>query len=63
MIPDNWQKSSYSDGGDEFAFVLPKGSALTSAVSDAVDALREDGTLDALQQEWLSDAVDVPVLK
>lgn len=52
-----------SDGGDEFAFVLPKGSALTSAVSDAVDALREDGTLDALQQEWLSDAVDVPVLK
>jgi len=52
-----------SDGGDEFAFVLPKGSALTSSVSDAVDALREDGTLDALQQKWLSDAVDVPVLK
>lgn len=52
-----------SDGGDQFAFVLPKGSALTSAVSDAVDALREDGTLDELQQKWLSDAVDVPVLK
>jgi len=52
-----------SDGGDQFAFVLPKGSALTDAVSDAVDALREDGTLDRLQQEWLSDAVDVPVLK
>ncbi|WP_433585293.1 ABC transporter substrate-binding protein [Microbacterium hydrocarbonoxydans] len=52
-----------SDGGDEFAFVLPKGSALTSAVSEAVDALRDDGTLDELQQKWLSDAVDVPVLK
>lgn len=52
-----------SDGGDEFAFVLPKGSALTPAVSKAVDALREDGTLDELQQKWLSDAVDVPVLK
>ncbi|MFT4258495.1 ABC transporter substrate-binding protein [Microbacterium sp.] len=52
-----------SDGGDEFAFVLPKDSALTSAVSDAVDALRADGTLDALVQEWLSDAVDVPVLQ
>jgi len=52
-----------SDGGDEFAVVLPKGSALTGAVSDAVDALREDGTLDELQQTWLSDAVDVPVLK
>ncbi|MDQ0646174.1 polar amino acid transport system substrate-binding protein [Microbacterium natoriense] len=52
-----------SDGGDEFAVVLPKGSALTKAVSDAVDALREDSTLDELQQKWLSDAVDVPVLK
>ncbi|WP_067195938.1 ABC transporter substrate-binding protein [Microbacterium sp. XT11] len=52
-----------SDGGDQFAFVLPKGSALTGAVSDAVDALREDGTLDELQQKWLSDAVDVPVLQ
>lgn len=51
------------NGGDEFGVVLPKGSALTSAVSDAVDALRADGTLDELQQTWLSDAVDVPVLK
>lgn len=52
-----------SDGGDQFAFVLPKDSALTSAVSEAVDALRADGTLDELQQKWLSDTVDVPVLK
>lgn len=52
-----------TDGGDEFGIVLPKGSALTDAVSDAVDALREDGTLAELEQEWLSDAVDVPVLK
>lgn len=52
-----------TDGGDQFAFVLPKGSALTDAVTEAVDALRDAGTLDELQQEWLSDAVDVPVLK
>ena len=52
-----------TDGGDQFAFVLPKGSALTGAVTEAVDALRDAGTLDELQQEWLSDAVDVPVLK
>ncbi|WP_102193557.1 ABC transporter substrate-binding protein [Microbacterium aurantiacum] len=52
-----------TDGGDQFAVVLPKGSALTGAVTDAVDALRDAGTLDELQQEWLSDAVDVPVLK
>lgn len=52
-----------ADGGDDFGIVLPKGSALTADVTAAVDALREDGTLDELQQEWLSDAVDVPVLK
>ncbi|MFB7249469.1 ABC transporter substrate-binding protein [Microbacterium sp. NPDC056234] len=52
-----------ADGGDDFGIVLPKGSALTEDVTAAVDALREDGTLDELQQEWLSDAVDVPVLK
>ncbi len=52
-----------SDGGDEFAFVLPKDSELTSSVSDAVDALREDGTLAELEQTWLSDTVDVPVLQ
>jgi polar amino acid transport system substrate-binding protein len=50
-------------GGDQFGIVLPKGSALTPAVTAAVDALREDGTLAALEAQWLSDAVDVPVLK
>lgn len=52
-----------SAGGDEFAFVLPKDSELTSAVSKAIDALAADGTLQAIQDEWLSAAVDVPVLK
>jgi polar amino acid transport system substrate-binding protein len=28
-----------------------------------VDSLREDGTLAKIEQEWLSDAVDAPVLK
>lgn len=54
---------SDTSGGDQFGIVLPKGSPLTAPVSDAVDALREDGTLDRLQQTWLSDSVDVPVLK
>jgi polar amino acid transport system substrate-binding protein len=31
-------------------------------VSAAVDALKDDGTLEKLQQQWLSDAVDVPEL-
>lgn len=52
-----------TSGGDELAFVLPKDSELTGPVTDAVDALREDGTLAELEQEWLSETVDVPVLQ
>ncbi|GAA3238770.1 ABC transporter substrate-binding protein [Streptomyces thermocoprophilus] len=48
---------------EQFGLVLDKGSALTSCVSGAVDALHEDGTLAKLEQQWLSDAVDAPVLK
>ncbi|MFJ7294981.1 ABC transporter substrate-binding protein [Streptomyces collinus] len=48
---------------ERFGLVLDKGSALTSCVSRAVDTLREDGTLAKIEQQWLSDAVDAPVLK
>ncbi|WP_328992247.1 ABC transporter substrate-binding protein [Kribbella sp. NBC_01245] len=39
---------------EQFGFVLEKGSGLTSCVSQAVDALRTDGTLAKLQQEFLT---------
>jgi polar amino acid transport system substrate-binding protein len=48
---------------EQFGLVLDKGSALTSCVTSAVDALREDGTLAKIEQRWLSEAVDAPVLK
>ncbi|MEE4544924.1 ABC transporter substrate-binding protein [Streptomyces sp. V4-01] len=48
---------------EQFGLVLDKGGALTSCVSRAVTALRSDGTLAALEKQWLSDAVDAPVLK
>lgn len=51
------------DKPEQFGLVLDKESTLTSCVSGAVDALRKDGTLAALEKEWLSDAVDAPVLK
>jgi ABC-type amino acid transport substrate-binding protein len=31
-------------------------------VNQAIEALQSDGTLDEIQDEWLSQAVDVPVL-
>ena len=39
---------------EQFGFVLQKGSALTPCLSQAVDALRADGTLAKLQQQWLT---------
>jgi polar amino acid transport system substrate-binding protein len=39
---------------EQFGFVLQKGSALTPCISQAVDALRADGTLAKLQQQWLT---------
>ncbi len=48
---------------DQFGLVLDKGSPLTQAVTDAVDALRADGTLADLEAEWLTDAAGAPVLK
>lgn len=48
--------------GDAFGIVLPKDSELTGDVSDAVDALREDGTLEDLAAEWLGGDDTAPVL-
>ena len=39
---------------EQFGAVLDKGSPLTACVTQAVDALRADGTLDALVAQWLS---------
>ena len=41
---------------EQFGMVLDKGSPLTSCVSQAVDALRKDGTLAKLEKKWLSNA-------
>lgn len=49
-------------GGDQFGLLLSKGSPLTDCVSQAVDTLRENGTLADLEQEWLSEVADAPVL-
>jgi polar amino acid transport system substrate-binding protein len=56
------QLEDSGEGGDQFGLLLAKDSPLTDCVSQAVDALREDGTLADLEQEWLSDVADAPVL-
>jgi polar amino acid transport system substrate-binding protein len=48
---------------EQFGLVLSHDSPLTACVSQAVDALRKNGTLGALQHKWLASAAHAPVLK
>jgi polar amino acid transport system substrate-binding protein len=48
---------------DEWGVLLAKDSPLTDEVSAAIDALREDGTLDALIEQWLGADQGVPELQ
>ena len=48
---------------DQFGILLPNNSALTACTSQAVDALRADGTLDTLEQKWLGSDAGAPTLQ
>ncbi|AQA06226.1 amino acid ABC transporter substrate-binding protein [Mycobacterium sp. MS1601] len=56
------QLPTETDTPEQFGIVLDKGSPLTACVSSAVDELRSDGTLAELQQTWLDEAGNAPVL-
>jgi polar amino acid transport system substrate-binding protein len=42
--------------------LFEKGSPLVECVNEALAALREDGTLDSIEQRWLSQVANVPEL-
>jgi polar amino acid transport system substrate-binding protein len=48
---------------EEFGMLFEKGSDLVPCVNEALATLRDDGTLADIEQQWLSDVVDVPVLE
>lgn len=48
---------------EQLGFVLDLDSPLTDCATAAVDALRADGTLDALAEEWLADVAGAPELQ
>ena len=47
---------------DQFGFVLQQDSPLTACVDAAITTLTENGELDAITQEWLSDFTGAPVI-
>ena len=56
------QFASNPDEQEHFSFVLEKDSPLTDCVNQALVAMRDDGTLDSLRDEWLADYLDAPTI-
>ncbi len=53
-----------STGGQEhFGMLFEEGNPLRDCVNDALSELKVDGTLEQIQQEWLSDKASAPVLE
>jgi polar amino acid transport system substrate-binding protein len=50
-------------GGDEWGALLAKDSPLTDCVSAAVDELESTGELEELNQRWIKDVAQAPVLE
>jgi polar amino acid transport system substrate-binding protein len=52
-------------GGEQehFGMLFEEGNTLRDCVNDALAELKSDGTLDQIQQEWLSEKASAPVLK
>jgi polar amino acid transport system substrate-binding protein len=48
--------------GEYFSLVLAKGSPLTACVDQVILGMRSDGTLATIQQTWLSDKANAPVI-
>lgn len=42
-------------GTEDFGFIFPKGSELVAPINAAIKAMREDGTIDALNKKWFLD--------
>jgi polar amino acid transport system substrate-binding protein len=47
---------------ERFGMVFEKDSTLDDCVNEALAALKDDGKLEQIQQEWLSDKASAPVL-
>ena len=48
---------------EELGFLFVQDSGLTGCVNTALATLREDGTLAALEEEWLNQGGDIPTLE
>jgi polar amino acid transport system substrate-binding protein len=57
------QFPSTGDAPEQFGMVFGEGNPLRDCVNVALDALRESGELADIEQQWLSDTVEAPVIE
>lgn len=50
------------EGGDEWGALMAKDSELKGCVDQAIDSLREEGTLEEITDQWMSDSAKAPML-
>jgi polar amino acid transport system substrate-binding protein len=53
--PNSFKITGDPIGDDQFGLILKKGSDLVAPFSAAIDAMKADGTLDALNKKWFYD--------
>ncbi|KZL13939.1 amino acid ABC transporter substrate-binding protein, PAAT family (TC 3.A.1.3.-) [Pseudovibrio ascidiaceicola] len=53
--PDSFKVVGGPIGSEDFGFILTPGSDLREPINAALSAMREDGTIDALNQKWFFD--------
>ena len=52
-----------SENPDEFGLLFEEGNPLKDCVDLALEAIRDNGTLAAIEAEWLSETTGVPVIE
>jgi polar amino acid transport system substrate-binding protein len=65
-IPGSQVSGQFSTQGavpEQFGLLFESGNPLVECVNEAITTLKEDGTLSSIQDEWLSQAVDAPVIE
>ena len=53
--PDTFKLVGEALGTEDFGFIFPKGSDLVEPINAAIAAMKEDGTIDALNTKWFLD--------
>ena len=64
-IPGSIVAGQFSTQGaspEQFGLLFESGNPLVECANVAIETLKDDGTLSSIQDEWLSQAVDAPVI-